>query len=71
MNNIIETIATKSKRESIKAFETMLAEKYPIEAAYNSKESLWGCGFREGLISLELYELAKGYYGRLWDYVGD
>jgi hypothetical protein len=48
-----------------------LAEKYPIEANYNSRQSLWSCGLRDGLVSEELYRTAQNYYGRLWDYVGD
>jgi hypothetical protein len=48
-----------------------LEEKYPIESNYGSRCSLWSQGLRDGLISTELYNIAKRYYGNLWTYVGD
>jgi hypothetical protein len=48
-----------------------LEDKYPIEANYCSRCSLWQCGFKDGLVSNELYNAARKYYDRLWNYTGD
>jgi hypothetical protein len=55
----------------IKEKEAELAVEYPIEANYGSRCSLWTCGINGGLVSRELYDLAREYYGRLWTYAGD
>ena len=48
-----------------------LEGKYPIEAMYNSRCSLWSAGLRDGIVDNELYDKARTYYGNLWTYVGD
>lgn len=49
----------------------MLEEKFPIEANYSSRSSLWGEGLKAGIVTEELYRKAREYYGKLWNYVGD
>jgi len=44
---------------------------HPIEAMYGSRSSLWNCALDDGSVSQELYDEAKKYYGKMWDYVGD
>jgi len=48
-----------------------LSSSYPIDAAYSSKASLWRDGLADGSVTRELYDAAKDYYGRLWNYTGD
>jgi len=48
-----------------------LTKNYPTEANYSSRASLWGCGLKDGIVTKELYDSARTYYGRLWHYVGD
>ena len=55
----------------IRAKTKELGELYPIESAYGSRASLWGCGLRANKVSEELYDKARVYYGNLWNYVGD
>lgn len=57
--------------EFIKQKTKELSEKFPIEAAYNSRCSLWQKGVSDGLICHELFVAASEYYGGLWNYVGD
>lgn len=49
----------------------MLEEKFPIEANYGSRSSLWGEGLKAGIVTEELYRKARERYGKLWNYVGD
>lgn len=48
-----------------------LEERFPIEAAYNSRCTLWTEGLRAGIVDKELYDKARKRYGSLWTYVGD
>jgi radical SAM superfamily enzyme YgiQ (UPF0313 family) len=57
--------------KTIKKTARELSDKYPIEANYGSRCSLWQCGLRDGSVSKELFEAARRYYGKLWTYVGD
>ena len=41
---------------------------YPVQM---SRESAFGHALRDGLITEDLYDAARRYYKRLWDYVGD
>ena len=61
----------RSGSKEINDMKVILEEKYPIEANYGSRASLWGEGLRHGDVSEELYKRAREYYGRLWTYVGD
>lgn len=51
--------------------EEELEKKYPIEADYGSKCSLWGEGLRDDVIDIDLYNTAREYYGTRWNYTGD
>jgi hypothetical protein len=55
----------------IDAKEKELDAKYPMEANFGSKCSLWSRGLYDGLVTSELYESAGKYYGHLWTYAGD
>jgi hypothetical protein len=48
-----------------------LEEFYPIEAAYNSRCTLYQRALDDGRITKEEFVEAAKYYGRLWNYVGD
>jgi hypothetical protein len=48
-----------------------LAAKYPLEANYNSRSTLWDKGLDDGSVTRELYNKAETFYGRLWHYTGD
>lgn len=48
-----------------------LGKKYPIEFAYGSKAGLWGQAIRDKKVTSEQYNLARIYYGNLWNYTGD
>lgn len=56
---------------SIMAKTKELSEEYPMIAAYDSRQSLWARGLNAGVLSQELYDMAKEYYGKLWNYSGD
>lgn len=43
----------------------------PNEYNYNSRMTYWGSARTAGIITNDEYELAKWYFGPLWDYVGD
>ena len=49
----------------------ILLEKYPIVGNYESKSSLWSLALKDGMVSKELFDSAKKYYGNLWYYTGD
>jgi len=51
--------------------EEELKSKFPIEANYGSKCSLWAEGLRADIVDEELYNKARDHYGRLWNYAGD
>ena len=51
--------------------EKVLERQYPIDAMYCSRASLWGNGWRDGMVTEEEYKEAQTHYGRLWNYVGD
>ena len=57
MNNVQELIEEKVKQ--LKAI-------YPIIADNETYYSLWTCGKRDGIVSEELFEVARKYYGNLW-----
>jgi hypothetical protein len=57
--------------QEIKEKMAEIAEVYPLEANYCSQATLWRCGLDAGMCSRELYDAARSYYGRLWNYVGD
>lgn len=59
------------EKNAIQIMNKELAIKYPIEANYNSRASLWGRGIDDGSVTRELYNTAANFYGRLWHYVGD
>ena len=48
-----------------------LSQLYPKEATYSSRCTLWRCGLTDNVVTDEEYDLAKNYYGRQWNYVGD
>ena len=48
-----------------------ISELYPIEATYNSRCSLWTKAYKDGKVNDEEFGMARIYYGRLWNYVGD
>ena len=58
-------------KELIEEKKKELEEKYPIEAMYNSRQTLWARGLDDGIVDIELYNKASKYYGSLWTYVGD
>lgn len=49
-----------------------LKKLYPETAGHCSVASLWGLGLHETtLVSGDLYDEARIYYGNLWNYCGD
>lgn len=48
-----------------------LGTKYPNEANYSSKSTLYRRAFDDGVITKDEIEAARIYYGRLWRYTGD
>lgn len=48
-----------------------LKTKYPDEANYSSKSTLYRRAFDDGVITKDEIEAARIYYGRLWRYAGD
>ena len=58
-------------RQEIEDARQVLEDMYPVEANYGSRCSLWSEGLRDDIISKTLYDKAKEYYGKLWNYVGD
>lgn len=57
--------------ELVKNARKRLASSYPTEDMYGSRCSLFGMGLHDGAITQDVYNHARQYYGRLWDYVGD
>ena len=53
----------------ISTIQSIIEEFYPIEAAYSSRASLFGEAFKDGIVTKEEYDIAKEYYGNLWNYV--
>lgn len=43
---------------------------YP-EGGYVSRSAIFGRAYNEGRITSEVYDEAREYYGRLWNYTGD
>jgi len=43
----------------------------PNEYNYNSRMTYWGSAFTAGIITRDDYDLARVYFGPIWDYVGD
>lgn len=41
---------------------------YPIDYSYGSRSSVFGKALSDGLISREDYNVAREYYGSLWNY---
>ena len=62
---------TYEELQEITTAREMLEEKFPIEANYCSRASLWGEGLKAGLVTLDLYNKARVRYGSLWNYTGD
>lgn len=59
------------ERKIINEKEKELEEKFPTEAMYNSRCTLWTEGLLARIVDRELYNKAKTHYGRSWTYVGD
>jgi hypothetical protein len=55
----------------VKEKEKELTLKHPMEATYNSKQTLWSCGLNDGIVSETQYDSAKKHYGDIWNYCGD
>lgn len=51
--------------------EDILNEKYNPYPYHPAPASPFGQAYHEGVIDEKIYEGAKKYYGRLWDYSGD
>ena len=59
------------QEQNIQEIQEELADKFPIEANYGSRCSLWSEGLNADIVSKDEYNLARTYYGHLWNYVGD
>lgn len=55
---------------SIDHYRKILEAVYLTEENYGSGCSLWSEGLKDGVVTQELYNQAREYYGKLWNYVG-
>lgn len=55
----------------IRTKTSLLTAKYPAVAGNESRCSLWSIGVKNNDVSRTLFDKAKRYYGRLWDYTRD
>lgn len=64
-------VLSDDEKEEINRLTGLLRAKHPELAMRESVCTLWNFGFVAGLMTDELFDKARYYYGTLWTYVGD
>lgn len=49
----------------------IIGNKYQVTYAFGSWCDLWTLALTNGEVTVEMYNMAKEYYGNLWNYVSD